>query len=247
MPDKDNSFENFFDSVQSDTKDMSVKEKDVSELALVSEPESQVQTPKEMLSNPEVPPPSPHDIKEYEVNLTSFDSIVKTCREGLQSLPLGEKDYRQMEADLSVKRVTFSEDASPSELSRQLCLIQVMKDDLVGVMAEAHSNYLTRKRYVDILLNAFNSISQQKTADKRKGDAHLRLFEFIKGCSDAESFYTKCRYYFDNLESQHKTISRRITCMQAQLNLGEIHTAGSESPVEIEDDTAPGEPSWVSK
>lgn len=239
MADKDNSFENFFDSVKSD-------EKEPAKVEIVEATEAP-QTPKEMLSDPEAPPPSPHDIKEYEVSVTSFDSIVNTCREGLEALPLKEEDYHQMEADLSVKKITFSEDASPNELSRQLCLIQIMKDELIALMSEAHSNYLTRKRYVDILLNAFNSISQQKTADKRKGDAHLRLFDFIKGCTDAEAFYIKCRYYFDNLESQHKTISRRITCMQAQMSLGEIRTAGDGSQVEIEDETAPGEPAWTSK
>jgi len=220
MENKKEAFDTFFTSLEEGKSNTEQEPKD-------SVP---VETPKEMLSDPEVPPPSPRAIKEYEVNVSSYENMVSVCVDAIQNLPFQDKeDYKRAEAFILTKRCHFEEDMSPNELSRQLFFAQENKDCISAITSKAHVNYLRRKRFVEVLTSAYNAISQQKTVDKRKSDASIRLFEFVNGCDDAEVFYIQCKYYFDNADSQHKTVSRRITCMQAQMTLGEIHPSGEIS------------------
>jgi len=218
MSDKEKTFENFFKEMNGDSKseDRTVS---VEELPKV---------------DPSTPPPSPSDIKVLKSNEEAFEGLITRCKDVMSSLPFqGQKDYQNVKEEITKWRIEFDESPSPSELSRQIGMIQVAKDNLIAIYAESHRNHIIRKRIFELLFDAYMAISQQKSSDKRKGDATLKLSEFSLSSAEAEAFYSYCKQIIDNLESQHKTVSRRIACMQAQLTLGELATGGQEiAPLE---------------
>ncbi len=218
MSDENKTFENFFQEMNGEDK----KEGPM--------------TSDEVLPkvDPDIPPPSPSDIKVLKSNEEAFDGLVARCKEVMASLPFqGQKDYQHIKEEVARRRVEFEESPSPLELSKQIGVIQLLKDNLIDNFAEAHRNHIVRKRIYELLFDAYMAISQQKSSDKRKGEATLRLSEFSLSSAEAEAFYSYCKQIIDNLESQHKTVSRRIACMQAQLTLGELATGGQEiTPLE---------------
>jgi len=202
------SFENFLAEIQSDDS-----AKKSLEIAAKSKEEK----------------PSPADMKLQSASEESFNSLVERCNEIVKGLPFdGQSDYEIVKAKLAENKIHYDESPSPSELSNQLGLVQMMKDELLEISARAYYNHIVRKRIYEILFDAYMSISQKTSADKRKGDATLRLSAFSLNAVDAEAFYVYCKQIADNLESSHKTISRRIVCMQAQISLGEMPTAGPD-------------------
>jgi hypothetical protein len=153
----------------------------------------------------------------------AFDALVTRCKEIISNLPFQGRDgYELMKKEIARSKINFESDASLQELSRQIGVVQVMKDSLVAISAEAHSNWTARRRISDILFDAFMAVSQQKTADKRKGDANLKLADFSLAAAESEAFYNYCKQIVENLESQHKTASRRIACAQMQIAIGEL-------------------------
>ena len=159
----------------------------------------------------------------------SFEFLVIKCRKVINALPYqGSSFYDEIKDKLAKNGVAFVEAPGPQELSRQIGIIQMMKDELISIFAESHRNFLVRKRIYEVLFDAYMAISQHKSSDKRKGEATLRLSDFSLESVEAEAFYSYCKQILDNLESNHKTVSRRIACMQSQIALGELATAGPE-------------------
>lgn len=156
----------------------------------------------------------------------SFNALIDRCNEIVRGLPFGgQSDYDLIKNKLSDNRINYDDSPSPAELSRQMGLIQMMKDDIIEIYANAYKNHVVRKRIYEMLFEAYMAISQKNSADKRKGDATLRLAEFSLSAVDAEAFYVYCKQIAENLESSHRTVSRRIVCMQVQMDLGELATA----------------------
>lgn len=225
MSEENKTFENFF-------QEMNGEEKKEGQAELTDAlPKSADVLPK---VDPNIPPPSPSDIKVLKSNEDAFESLVVRCNEVMTTLPFqGQKDYQHVKEEVTKGRIQFEESPSPLELSRQIGIIQQLKDNLIDIFAESHRNHIVRKRIYELLFDAYMAISQQKSSDKRKGEATLKLSEFSLSSAEAEAFYTYCKQIIDNLESQHKTVSRRIACMQAQLTLGELATGGQEiTPLE---------------
>jgi len=167
------------------------------------------------------------ELKIRQTNDEAFSSIVEDCKKRIESLPLqGKEDYFTIKEKLSENQLEFNESPSPSELSSQLGLIQMLKDYVLQICNLANNNYIVRKRCYENMFDSYMIISQQKSSDKRKAEATLKLSSFFLDCLDAELFYNYCKQVMENLESSYKTVSRRIVCMQMQVSLGEIATAG---------------------
>ena len=204
----DGSFEAFFDTIK----------------------ESPDQTPDDLPRvDPNVPPPSQADSEYISAQEQGFDNLVERCRKLLNDLKgQGQKDYDRVKAVIADCKLAYVENPSPSEMSRQLGVIQVTKDRIIEIYADAHKNWIARKRILDILFEAFPAISQAKSADKRKGEAGVKFQEFSLAAVEAEWLFTYCKQMVDNLESQFKTVSRRVVCAQLQLQIGELPTDGTD-------------------
>lgn len=178
-------------------------------------------------SSPVEVTPTQAELKIRQTNDEAFNSMVEDCTKLIQALPLGGKeDYLKIKEQLSQNQLEFHESPSPSELSSQLGLIQMLKDNVLQICNLANNNYIVRKRCYENMFDSYMIISQQKSSDKRKAEATLRLSSFFLDSLDAELFYNYCKQVMENLESSYKTVSRRIVCMQMQVALGEIATAG---------------------
>jgi len=176
-----------------------------------------------------LPPKSAAQKRAQTTQEQAFDQLEERCRGIINTLPFSNKaKYDEMRLHVTRSQVGFVEDPSPQELSKQLGKIQIFKDNIIEIFADAHTDYIARKRIFELLVDAFAVISEQKSSDKRKGEATLRLAEFGLAVNEAEAFYTFCKQIVDNLESQHKTVSRRITCKELQIHLGELETGVQE-------------------
>jgi hypothetical protein len=218
MTDKAKAFDEFFGEVG--------EEKATEASPVQTPPEEKLEENSNL--EPSLPPPSHRQVKELEANTDAFESMMKTCRESLLEYPLNlEENYKKLAILSSKPNRPYNDDMNPNELLKELCVIQNRKDEFNELLGDVQANYSNRKRLVDILTTAFNSISQQKTVDKRKSDAIFKTFEFVSELADIERLFIKCKYAQENLESKNKNISRMITCMQMKVTLGEVQTAGS--------------------
>lgn len=222
-----NSFEDLFDSPseQSEPQDSSQQpgEESVSLDAGKSEDRRPINDP----------PRTTAELIHLKNAEDDFHFLVNKCQKTLEQLPYQtSEDFVKCRMDLQQKRIDFEESPSPFELSRQLAMVQVMKDEMLKIYADAHLTYTIRQRVYDTLTDAYCVVSQAKTADKRKGEAAIALSAFAILNAEAEAFYDYCKKIVENLESQYKMISRRIFCMEMQLTLGELSTAPSSEDLD---------------
>lgn len=179
--------------------------------------------------DPNIPPPSQADSEYISVQEQGFDNLVERCRKLMNDLQSqGQADYDKVKEVIANSKLDYVENPSPSEMSRQLGVIQVTKDRIIEIYADAHKNWIARKRILEILFEAFPAISQAKSADKRKGEAGVKFQEFSLAAVEAEWLFTYCKQMVDNLESQFKTVSRRVVCAQLQLQIGELPTDATD-------------------
>lgn len=168
-----------------------------------------------------------------------FHALEERCDQVLDSMSFsGSDDYAKVKEDVARGRIDFVDDPSVHELSRQIGVVQVMKDRLIEIYAEAHRNWIVRKRINECLFDAFMAVSQQKSVDKRKGEANLRLSKYMIAQAEAEAFFHYCKQIVDNLESQHKTVSRRIACASMSIAIGELNTGVSDLGIPTGKDVA---------
>ena len=136
MSDENKTFENFFQEMNGEDK----KESQVASADVL---------PK---VDPNTPPPSASDIKVLKSNEEAFDGLVVRCKEVMSSLPFqGQKDYQYIKEEVAKRRIEFEESPSPLELSKQIGVIQLLKDNLIDNFAEAHRNHIVRKRIYELL------------------------------------------------------------------------------------------------
>lgn len=162
---------------------------------------------------------------ENEEERKNFSNLVKICREKIKDLPFQDgNDYIKTKEYINSREVEYKEFPSPKDLSWSIAKIQAIKDHFCLIKADADRNYNIRKKIYDLLFDAYVSISDQKSSDKRKGEASMRLYEFSIGCTEAEAFCSYCKHIFENLDSQHKTFSRQIACLDIAQKIGDIST-----------------------
>jgi hypothetical protein len=176
------------------------------------------------------PPPSGAQLIKIANEQEAFEKVTALVQERLSSLCFQTKaDYDEARKKLRCARIEYEEEPNPADLSKQLAMVQVLKDEIFRVYASAHENQIVRDAAYDILKEAYPAVSQAKAADKRKAEAALILSEFALDRAQAEAFFKYCEQVVVNLESQYKAISRRIVCLEAQIKIGESQT----SPVDM--------------
>jgi hypothetical protein len=200
-----------------------------------SEEQEEIEKASDVPYNPqEFPRTTAQLIKIRDVE-NEFENLVRECQLTLSQLPLnGVDDYKNIKEELSHSYIDFEESPTPFDLSKQLAMVQVMKDRMLQVYADAHLNYTIRHRIMSTLTDAYSVVSQAKTADKRKGEASIALSRFSIEMAEAEVFYDYCKKIIENLESQYRVISRRIVCMEMQISLGEMSTSEAFNDAERE-------------
>jgi len=170
------------------------------------------------------------DLSHIRVGDPQFDRLIQRCAETLNALPYsGEDGYSALRREICDNRVEYGGMETPGQIGDQLAIVQAYKDRVFEIYAEAHRNHTVRKRICELLLDAYSAISSQSSQDKRRGEASLVLGEFVLQATRAEAFFQFCKEIALNLESRQQTLSRRLTCMQLQANMGNYDFASTNS------------------
>jgi len=152
------------------------------------------------------------------INDTSdFDRIVDTM--SIKLAEVSELDYSAIRSELRKLCVPLEGLFSPDSMADDLARVQGLKDRAVALLDEVTNSYLLHKRVSEILVKGWSKYASDKGADKREGEAHLKMSQFLIAASEAESIYKYALGVVRNLESQQENVSRRITCLQASANV----------------------------
>jgi len=104
-------------------------------------------------------------------------------------------------------------------LNDELQRIQGAKDRLVEIYVNVIKCHNTKKRCTDVLQDAWGKYSDEKNAEKRKGDAAMCVSGFIVDLIEIETLMKYCSEIMKNLDSIQDTTSRRVTIMQSILKI----------------------------
>jgi len=131
-------------------------------------------------------------------------------------------DYNKVYDELSDLSIKSSPTPTLQVLNDEIQRVQAAKDRLSEIFIGVLKSYTFKKRAVDILFDAWSKYSDDKSADKRKGDATFRLSDFNVDFAKVEGLLKACTHILKNLDSVHESLSRRITVIQLTMKLGDL-------------------------
>jgi hypothetical protein len=126
--------------------------------------------------------------------------------------------YKEM-SELSIKSCPTP---TLSVLNFELERVQAAKDRLSEIFVDVIKNHTFKKRAVDILRDSWGKFSNEKSADRRKGEAAYIVSDFESDFALTEAMLKSCMHILKNLDSLHDNLSRRITIIQLQLKLHDV-------------------------
>lgn len=138
----------------------------------------------------------------------------------LSTLPRLNRNALRFEMEnMSVK---IQQNPTTNDLHEGLSKAQGYKDRLAEIHNLASREFKTRERCVDMLFDANNVVSKGKSADVRRGEATMKYPHLLIQLEAAETFVKEVEQVLQNIKSAHESVSRQISLMQIQLQLGEI-------------------------
>ena len=113
--------------------------------------------------------------------------------------------------------VVSSPTPSLSVINLELERVQGAKDRLGEIFLDVLRSYTFKKRALDILRDSYGKFAQAKNAEARKGEAAYLVSDFEIDFAKVESLLKECMHILRNLDSQHDSLSRRISVCQMQI------------------------------
>lgn len=138
---------------------------------------------------------------------------------------VGDIDYRRYYRDLQDLQHPLGNVFDPTALAQDMVSVQGYKDRAVEIVHVLTENYLVHKRVVEVLTKGWPMFSMEKSAEKREGEALLKMSGFLMAATDAEVAYRHAMGVLKNLESQMDSVSRQIACAQAAAKISFPGTA----------------------
>lgn len=129
-------------------------------------------------------------------------------------LSVGDIDYHAIHAELHQMQKPVQFMFNPEILAKEMARVQGFKDravELLGILTESN---VIHKHAVETLTKGWTRFSVEKSAEKREGDAILRMSQFSSAATDAEYHYRYALGVVKNMESQLDSLSRQIACIQ---------------------------------
>jgi len=156
--------------------------------------------------------------------MDSFEELKALCDSKLKLLAMNSKEYQRLRDE--IKSIVdalppISDCQSINDLSNSISQIQAAKDRVVNIVHEAQNNNSVRKAIADVIETSAISISTESSADRRKGYAAMKTAEYAISGAEADGFMRYCLGMMKNLDSRHDSISRRITCIQMTIKIGD--------------------------
>ena len=151
-----------------------------------------------------------------ECNFNELETIVYDIINTLPKLDLNA--YHNEMLEMSVQ--TY-ENPNTFQLLEEMDRVQQYKNRLSEILYDVEHEYAVRKRTMDMLYSANNLVSNQKSADKRQGEAMLRYPNLVLQLGKIEAFRTEVTNVMGNLKSIGDVISRQASIISMQIQLGE--------------------------
>lgn len=149
----------------------------------------------------------------------SINDIEDMVKSMLATLPRINRD--KLRKEMNNMNVPVFETPTTFDLNAGLAKVQGYKDRLVEIYMIAQRDYKLRKRCVEMLFDAFNVISKGASVDKRRGECIMKYPTLVLNVQASETFVEEIEQYLANFKSVGEVISRQITVMSMQLQLGE--------------------------
>lgn len=156
------------------------------------------------------------DTQKFEEAWSLVRELQKLERDNLPQ-PDFEAGYTELETYV-LKIPTMP---TPESLSECLAIVQSYKDRVTHMLIVANNTSSTCKRvyqraYETYYLQVSGTVAQREfTARNQYGDQYALA-------NKAEDYATACKNILDNLKSTQEIISRQITIMQLEVELGSI-------------------------
>jgi hypothetical protein len=160
------------------------------------------------------------DQKPKDSNILSMQELENVIQEMLSTLP--KLNRAKLRLEMEKMSVELKDNPTTKDLNEGLALAQGYKDRLSEIYTLALRELKLRARTLDMLFDAVNYVSNGKSADKRRGEATMKYPMMIIHREAAETFLKEVEHVLQNIKSSHDSISRQITLMQIQLQLGEV-------------------------
>ena len=172
---------------------------------------------------------------------SDFDRIAQGGVRRIQAM--GDLDYSALRDELHsmqgpVDKFVFNPDA----LAREMARIQGYKDRAIEILGRITESHIVYKHVVEVLTKGWTKFSVEKSAEKREGEAMLKLSQFSMAAADVEYAYRYALGVVKNLESQLESLSRQIACLQIASRIHDPRNAfdssyaGVESPASGSED-----------
>ena len=149
-----------------------------------------------------------------------FETLVNRVKEQYPLLP--SLVYSEVYTELSELTVPACPTPTLQVINQELQKSQAAKDRVTELYIQVTQCWILKDRLVDILREAGQKFSEEKSADKRKGENSYRLANFEIDLAKTEALEKACKYVMMNLVSLQDTLSRRITNVQLQIKLMDI-------------------------
>lgn len=139
-----------------------------------------------------------------------------------QYLRLPNLAYEAVYTELSELTVKACPTPTLQVISEEMQKSQQAKDRVTELDIQVTQCLMLKDRAVSILREAAMKFSEEKSADKRKGDALYLLANFELDLAKTEALSSACKQVMRNLHSLQETLSRRITNVQLQVKLMDV-------------------------
>jgi len=170
---------------------------------------------------------------------SDFDRIVGKMTERI--LAVGDVDYRSLRAELRRMQGPVQFIFNPEALAKEMARVQGYKDRAVEILGLLTENHVVHKHVVDTLTKGWARLSTEKSAERREGDAILKMSQFSAAASDAEYNYRYALGVVKNMESQLEGLSRQIACVQIAAKIHDPRFAYDSSFGQGADEATAGE------
>lgn len=131
-------------------------------------------------------------------------------------------EYNEIYSEMAELSIKSCPTPTLSVLNLELEKVQASKDRLSEIFVNVLKNYTFKKRAVDILRDSWGKFSNEKSADRRKGEAAFIVSDFESDFALTEALLKASTHILKNLDSLHDNLSRRITIIQLQLKMHDV-------------------------
>ena len=149
-----------------------------------------------------------------------FLKIVKRIQQAYKQLPAF--NFAEIDRELADLSIKSSPTPTLQVLNDEIQKVQASKDRLSEIFVNVLKSFTFKDRMVDVLVDSWARFTNDKSADKRKGDGIFRLSDFILDLAKVEALLKQCGHILKNLDSIHESLSRRITIIQLTLKMSDF-------------------------